>query len=232
MSSTLSNRATFYDLFCYWISGFAFLGVGLLYLYAFCQDRAQALFFWMEVSKWSYFVVVVIGYMAGHLANALSSLLVEQTFAKKQISRLKHPFSNVIDAINPAAEIPSSVREKAKEMHQAFEQIFGYKPCDDSRRELRLIAQTHFGGEPPSGMNYMAYYGLNRVLFVASVLTLLPIIVILVKSGTPGLYVGVAVIANIIVSLVFFWQYLRFVVKYSEFLASLVLVAKLKDNAR
>ena len=232
MSSTLSNRATFYDLFCYWISGFAFLGVGLLYLYAFCQDMAKALFSRMGESNWSYFVVVIIGYMLGHLANAFSSLLVEHTFAERYISRMKHPFSSVIDAINPAAETPPSVRERAKCMHEAFEQIFGYRPCEDSRRELRLIAQTHFGGEPPSGMNYMAYYGLNRVLFVASVFALLPVIMIMVESGASGLCVGVVVIANIVISFVFFWQYLRFVVKYSEFLASLVFVVKFKNDAK
>ncbi len=232
MSSTLSNRATFYDLFCYWVSGFAFLGVGLLYLYAFCPGKAQVLFSWMEASKWSYFVVVILGYIAGHLANALSSLLVEHTFARKHLSRMKHPFAGVIDAMNPETEIPSSIRDKAKAMYETFEHIFGYRPCEDSRRELRLIAQARFGGEPPAGMNYMAYYGLNRVLFMTSVFALLPIVVILVESGSSWPCVVVAVILNIMISLAFLWQYLRFVIKYSEFLASFVLVEKLKNNAK
>lgn len=129
----------------------------------------------------------------------------------------------------PDGVVQTSSKARAKVMIASFESVFGYKPSDDVRRELRLIAQKYLGGVPTRGMNYMAYYGLNRVLFVVSFLAILPLVMILVKYGVSGLCVGVAVILNILIVCTFLWQYWRFVGKYSDFLASLVLLVKLDD---
>lgn len=228
MSGQLSNKATFYDLFCYWISGFAFMGVLFLYWYAFYPDTCRLMSVWVESSKWSYFVVAVLGYVSGHLANALSSLVVEHWLFRGALLKIKNPFSKALrDAVSPDSVISHSAKTRARVMISSFEELFGYKPGEDSRRELRLIAQTYLGGIPPSGMNYMAYYGLNRVMFLLSFLSILPIATILVNCGATGLCVGFVVVLNVIATSVFLWQYWRFVGKYSDFLASLVLLVKL-----
>ena len=167
MSERFSNKATFYDLFCYWISGFSLLGVILLYGCAFFPQHSKLLLGWLELSKWSYFVVVVLGYVSGHLANALSSLIVEQWLFHRALLKKKSPFAKAQQDISiPDSGILPPAKARAKVMIASFESMFGYNPTDDSRRELRLIAQKYLGGVPMSGMNYMAYYGLNRVLFV------------------------------------------------------------------
>ena len=144
------------------------------------------------------------------------------------LSKIKNPFSKALrDVVSTDSGISPSSKNRARVMVSLFEDLFGYKPDEDSRRELRLIAQTYLGGIPPIGMNYMAYYGLNRVMFVLSFLSILPIAMILVDGGATGLCVGFVVVIDVIITSVFLWQYWRFVGKYSDFLASLVLLAKL-----
>ena len=203
------------------------MGVLLLYWYAFYPHTCKLILGWMETSKWSYLVVVVLGYVLGHLANALSSLIVEHWLFFGPLHKIKSPFAKALrDATLPDSGIQSSSKTREKVMISSFEELFGYKPNKDSRRELRLIAQKYLGGIPPSGMNYMAYYGLNRVLFVVSLLLILPIAMILVNGGASGLCVGIVIVLNAVMTSVFLWQYWRFVGKYSDFLASLVLLVK------
>ena len=225
MLNTLSSRATFYDVIGYLVPGVIFLGIGWLYWYQFIDD---------ESAKWivkhmlkNVFVtslaIVAIGYVLGHLVNAVSSLLLEKCLFKKPFANAKKWYERALEK-NPT---------RASAIQRNVDLEFHVAPADLTTFDMRIRMEEMMPNATITGFSFLSFYGMSRTLALLAWLSSLPLAFLIgmrYEGGVAIFAALVAFIASCAVGAFFCYQYLRFVEYYYDFLGSTLLRSKACGN--
>ena len=226
MLNTLSSRATFYDVIGYLFPGILSLGTGWLWWYVFVDiDSAMRIARLMiNHGLLATFFMLAGGYVTGHLANSISSALLEKVIfktkfrtAKKWLDRAKSTNAD------RARRIEANAQTEFKVSAEALTSF-----------DMRIRMEEKMPNATITGFSFLSFYGMSRTLALLSWLAALPVCVIIGRNfnGTASLSAaGLSCIAMIIIGGFFSYQYLRFVEYYYDFLGSTLMnVSEVKTS--
>lgn len=221
MFNTIANRATFYDVIGYLVPGAIFLGVAWLYWYQFIDG---------ESAKWAakhmlknVFVtslaIAAIGYVSGHLVNAVSSLLLEKWIFKKPFANAKKWHERALEK-NPA---------RANAIQRNVDSEFHVTMADLTTFDMRIRMEEMMPNATITGFSFLSFYGMSRTLALLAWLSSLPLSFLIGMRYEGGIAIFAALVTFITLCAVggfFCYQYLRFVEYYYDFLGSTLLHSK------
>lgn len=218
MLESLVARARFYDITGYWIPGNITLGI--IWLYA-------RVFGWVELSSkaisfvgdhWlasTILVFVVGGYAVGHLANAISKLLIEKiafaTAYKKNADWL--------------SRIQERNGDKEKEIMKRFGVKFNYTPTSyiAAGSVIQGWAEQNLPAPSMTTFRFLCFYGMNRTLAILT-LAMIPPSAHWVLIHSHCCCMMITIFVGVFVSGMFIYQYLRFVKCYANSIPELLLM--------
>lgn len=220
MFDSLTSRATFYDITGYLVPGICAEGVAWLWLYAFRPEPAVALLsgpLW----KGGGFVVAVLlvatGYIAGHLVNAFSSLIIQKWLFRK-------PFARAMDW--RTRSLKNSPKRMDRIRERSFE-LYGLLPEDLKTFDLRIRGEEGMPQSFVTGFSFLSFYGMNRTLSLLCVLASIPCALLASRQRLlycPAASVALSIVFTFGAAAIFLHQYLRFAEYYYNFLGSTLLV--------
>lgn len=228
MFDSLTSRATFYDITGYLIPGICSEGVVWLWFYAFRPEPAVAL---LSGPLWTHggFVVAIIlvatGYITGHLMNSFSSLVFQKWICKARFER----------AANWQNRIQNDPAARTKRIAERASEVFGIPLEAVNTYELRIRGEEELPQSFVTGFSFLSFYGMNRTLALLSVLAAIPCCVIACRIrlvACPCFSVLLALGLTAGATFLFLHQYLRFAMKYHDYLASTLLVTSRLDAER
>jgi hypothetical protein len=226
MFDSLTSRATFYDITGYLVPGICAEGVAWLWLYAFRPEPAVALLsgpLW----KGGGFVVAVLlvatGYIAGHLVNDLSCIIIQKWLFRK-------PFARAMDW--RTRSLKNSPKRMDRIRERSFE-LYGLLPEDLKTFDLRIRGEEGMPQSFVTGFSFLSFYGMNRTLSLLCVLASVPCCELARRTGLlphPAASVFLALALTVGSAALFLHQYLRFVEYYYNYLGSTLLVRSKLDS--
>lgn len=227
MLSTISSRATLYDVVGYLVPGCLAIGIGWLWLFVF--DSATAIVLVRKVLAHSLaasLCITTLGYIAGHLANSVSSVLLERLVFKRRFERAKRWHERM------STESPERLARVAEIVRAEFGK--GLQPQKLTAFDLLIRMEEKFPNTVVSGFSFLSFYGMNRTLAMIVWLGAIPVgwlCSCMCYSFWGAICAGVVgFAATILAGCAFANQYLRFVEYYYDFLGSTLLhKAKLPD---
>ena len=217
MLNTLSSRATFYDVIGYLVPGAIALSVGWLWL--FMLDHDFAIWSAQLMARHGFcalLCIVAVGYVAGHLVNAMSSLLLEKFVFRKRFAKAKQWYERV------AAKCPA----KAKLIAENVRQEFKLDVAALSAFDMRIRMEESMPNATITGFSFLSFYGMSRTMALLSWLGALPIAMFVAgKYCRAQAFLAGGTSFGIVcaIGIFFCYQYLRFVEYYYDFLGSTLL---------
>lgn len=217
MLNTLSSRATFYDVIGYLVPGVVAVAIGWLWILVFDRDFAMwCVRLMAQHGVYAAFFLVAGGYVAGHLVNSMSSLLLEKLIFKKHFTTAKQWYARVLE----------KYPEKAKRIEENVMNEFNVEVNELTAFDMRIRMEESMPNATITGFSFLSFYGMNRTMALLLWLGSLPM-AMLVSDKYIGRYafgVGSAVFIIFLVAGFFFcYQYIRFVEYYYDFLGSTLL---------
>ena len=225
MFNNLTSRATFYDVTGYLMPGILSIGIGwaTCYIYGGHVVLDETI---TVLSKMggvvTTLVLIAVGYVCGHLLNALSSAFYEKWLLKKYFIKAKD-WQSRLPRYGKSRESMISIRAKA---------IYGVDVDDLQSFDLRIRAEEKLAQSFVTGFCFLSFYGMCRTLSLIALLTL----PFSVKFGWDSCHCGcqyawickalVALAFAVIIlgiAVAFAYQYLRFVAYYYDYLGSTLL---------
>ena len=227
MYNSLGVRATFYDVIGYLIPGMLMLCIGWSWWYA-CVDCESAIRFAKLLSNHAFLTTILlcaIGYVIGHLANSISSLILEKWIFKNQFLNAKK-WLNRAKAAN--AERAKTISENAlTEFRVSAEALSSF--------DLRIYMEEKMPNATITGFSFLSFYGMSRTLALLSWMATIPICVIIGQlfTGKSSLIAAtLSCIAMISIGGFFTYQYLRFVEYYYDFLGSTLMNVQIPGTSK
>lgn len=220
MFDSLTSRATFYDITGYLIPGICAEGVAWLWLYAIRPELAVALLsgpLWLHGGFVIAIILVATGYVAGHLMNSFSSLVFQKWICKERFER----------AANWRDRIQNDPSARTERIAQRASEVFDIPLEVVNTYELRIRGEEGLPQSFVTGFSFLAFYGMNRTLALLSALAVIPCCAIAYRIKLipcSCFSVLIALVLTIGATFLFLYQYLRFAVKYHDYLASTLLV--------
>ena len=217
MLNTLSSRATFYDVIGYLVPGVIAIGVGWLWMLVF--DHYFAMWVARLMARhgvYAAFFLTAGGYVAGHLVNSMSSLLLEKVILKEPFANAKRWYARVVD----------KYPKKAKRIEENVLNEFNVGVNDLSAFDMRIRMEESMPNATITGFSFLSFYGMSRTMALLLWLGALPVAMLVADKyiGCHAFIVGSAVVAIFFVAGLFFcYQYIRFVEYYYDFLGSTLL---------
>ncbi len=225
MFNNLTSRATFYDVTGYLIPGILSIGIGWTTCYIFggrvVLDETVTVLGKMG-GVVTTLVLIAVGYVCGHLLNALSSAVYEKWLLKSSFNKAKN-WQNRLSQYGKSRESMISFRAKA---------IFGVDVTDLQSFDLRIRAEERLPQSFVTGFCFLSFYGMCRTLSLITLFSL----PIMAKFGWDSCccvckyaWICKALVALIIsvliigIAVAFAYQYLRFVAYYYDYLGSTLL---------
>lgn len=225
MFNNLTSRATFYDVTGYLIPGIIALGIG----WATCFIYVGNSFLNGTITTLSKLggvvttlVIIAVGYVCGHLLNAISSALIERWWLKRRFVIAKDWQTRL--------SVKGSVREAI--IRSRARAVFGVDIDELKSFDLRIRAEEKMPQSFVTGFCFLSFYGMCRTLALTSFMA----IPLVAKFGwdSCSCTCQYAWICKLLVSLVFIlltgsitiafaYQYLRFVTNYYDYLCSTLL---------
>jgi hypothetical protein len=235
MFNNLTSRATFYDVTGYLIPGILSIGIGWATCYIYggrvVLDETVVVLGKMG-GVVTALILVAIGYVCGHLLNALSSAIYEKWLFKGFFAKAKDWQSRL------------SINGKSREIRicSRAKMLYGVDVQDLQGFDLRIRAEEKMPQSFVTGFCFLSFYGMCRTLSFIAILAL-PLIA---KLGWDNcrcvcqcawwckLMVSVSfVILMLGIALAFAFQYLRFATNYYDYLGStLLFVANGEDDCK
>lgn len=225
MLNTLSSRATFYDVIGYLVPGVIAVAIGWLWTLVF--DHVFAMWcvkLMVRHGVYAVFSIAAGGYVAGHLVNSMSSLLLEKLILKKHFTNAKQWYARV------AKKYP----EKAKRIEENVLNEFNVEVKDLAAFDIRIRMEESMPNATITGFSFLSFYGMSRTMALLLWLGALPVAMLVSDKyiGSHAFIVGSAVFAIFFVAGLFFcYQYIRFVEYYYDFLGSSLLRGDSKQLA-
>lgn len=160
--------------------------------------------------------LIAMGYIAGHLVNSMSSLLLEKFLFKKQFAKAKQWYERVV------AKCPA----KAKLIAENVRQEFKLDVTALSAFDMRIRMEESMPNATITGFSFLSFYGMSRTMALLSWVGALPIAMFVADKycGIKAFFAGGMVFLIIcVVGFFFCYQYIRFVEYYYDFLGSTLL---------
>ena len=218
MLNTISSRATFYDITGYLIPGVATIGLGILYVAAFLGP-GSACFILGCISGnklISSILIIAVGYIVGHLMNALSSAILEKSLCAKEFSAAKMWYRRVLHkSPTRAAAINDGVKED-----------FGISDEELTTFDMRIRMEELMPRTSITGMSFLSFYGMSRTICLLALLTIPAGIGLSIRIlPCPNCCVVsiLVTLALLAIAKLYKYQYIRFVEYYYDFLGSTLL---------
>lgn len=215
MYNSLGVRATFYDVIGYLIPGVLMLCIGWAWWYT-CIDNETARWLAIFILKHGFLATLLLcagGYVTGHLANSISSLILEKWIFKKKFLTAKKWLERAKSTnIGRATKISENANSE-----------FGIPAETLSSFDLRIHMEEKMPNATITGFSFLSFYGMSRTLALLSWISAIPVCVIVGRhfNGTSSLVAaGLSCCAMIAIGGFFSYQYLRFVEYYYDFLGS------------
>jgi len=225
MFNNLTSRATFYDVTGYLMPGILSIGIG----WATCYIYGGRVVLYETITVLSKMggvvttlVLIAVGYVCGHLLNALSSAFYEKWLLKNYFIKAKD-WQSRLPRYGKSRESMIAIRAKA---------IYGVDVDDLQSFDLRIRAEEKLPQSFVTGFCFLSFYGMCRTLSLIALLTL----PFAVKFGWHSCrcvcqYAWICktlvalAFAMIIfgIAIAFVYQYLRFVAYYYDYLGSTLL---------
>ena len=218
MVSNFGARTTFYDIIGYLIPGVFALGVLWLYWYVIISSET-ALLFAKLLSRHvglTSIGLVTGGYVAGHLVNSLSSLILEKWIFRKAFEDAK----NWYDRVSKKSQV------RANQIHNNVLEFFGVPVEEISVFDMRIRMEEELPGATITGFSFLSFYGMCRTLMFLVLFAAIPISYWssrLVSSKSSWLVFALMFMFMFAIAAAFKYQYLRFVVYYYDFMGSTLL---------
>ena len=217
MLTTLSSRATFYDVIGYLVPGVVAVAIGWLWTFAFDHDFAMwSARLMVRHGIYAAFFLVAGGYVSGHLVNSMSSWLLEKHILKKHFANAKQWYARVVEK-SP---------KKAKRIEENVLNEFNVEVKDLAAFDIRIRMEESMPNATITGFSFLSFYGMSRTMALLLWLGALPMAMIVSDKyiGRHAFFVGSAVFVIFsIAGLLFCYQYIRFVEYYYDFLGSTLL---------
>ena len=219
MLNTLSSRATFYDVIGYLVPGVIAIGIGWLCILVVDYDFAVWIAKLMSRhGVYTAFSLIAVGYVAGHLVNSMSSLLLEKIVLKKPFAKAKRWYARVLE----------KYPEKAKRVEENVSREFSLDVKDLSAFDMRIRMEESMPNATITGFSFLSFYGMSRTMALLLWIAALPVAMLVADKylGRQAFIVGGTVFSIFFVAGLFFcYQYIRFVEYYYDFLGSTLLRA-------
>lgn len=226
MLNTLSSRATFYDVIGYLVPGVIAIGVGWLWILAVDHDFAM----WCArlMARHRVFAVCSLasgGYVAGHLVNSISSLLLEKFILKKPFANAKCWYERML----------KKCPEKAKKIEENVLREFDLDVKALSAFDMRIRMEESMTNATITGFSFLSFYGMSRTMALLLWIGALPVAMLVADKyiGRQSFIVGGVVLVIFAMAGFFFChQYIRFVEYYYDFLGSTLLRGDVQQVSR
>lgn len=217
MLNTLSSRATFYDVIGYLVPGIIALGIGWLWLLMI--DQCSARWIANEIMRHGFYsalCVIAIGYVVGHLVNALSSLLIEKHLFKTQFAKARQWYDRMRETY-PA---------KARVVVDNVKAELDLEVTELSAFDIRIRMEEKMPSATVTGFSFLSFYGMSRTLALLAWSAAVPIGMLSASKFYGGRaflvgFIGFGILA--LAGALFCYQYIRFVKYYYDFLGSTLL---------
>ena len=218
MIDSMLARARFYDITGYWIPGNLAIALAWFYVWAFGYQEQANKIIQYAAERWivlMVFVCVACGYAIGHMVNAISKLVLEKCILVRQFKKDSDWLQRVKD----------DQSGRGIEILRRFEKEFHYKPVssDADGGVIQGWAEQKMTAPSMTTFRYLCFYGINRTLLLLSLASIPPIAYV-VYSKTCWCCMIMSVIVGILISIIFGYQYLRFVKYYADSLPELLLM--------
>lgn len=220
MVDSLIARTRFYDITGYLIPGELTIGIVWLYAKVFGLNdyAARALSFVSAYWMVSLVLIFISGaYAIGHLANSTSKLLLEHFLLKSAYKKNADWFSR----------IENDSTGRGEKILARFEEEFGYKaqPSNNPGTVIQGWAEQTLPAPSLTTFRFLCFYGMNRTFTLLSLLAVPPISYwVFVRSHFCCMVC--VVITGVTISILFGYQYLRFVKSYSDSIPELLLMKR------
>lgn len=223
MIDALIARTRFYDITGYLIPGELLLGIVWLYMKVFgwgsYADRAMA----FVSDHWMTSLVLIFlagAYAVGHMANSLSKILFERLLFKQAYEVNSNWFSRV----------QSDSTGRGSKILDRFKEEFGYEATNDNKPSTVIQGWAEQVLPAPSltTFRFLCFYGMNRTFMLLNLLLIPPVSHWTLLHSHFCCMAGV-IVAGLITSGLFGYQYLRFVKSYSDSIPELLLMKQEKE---
>lgn len=217
MLNTLSSRATFYDFIGYLVPGVVAMGIGWIWvLVVDCDFAVRIARLMARHGVYTAFFLTAGGYVAGHLVNSMSSLLLEKFILKKSFANAKRWYARVLE----------KWPEKAKRIEENVLNEFKLDVKELSAFDMRIRMEESMPNSTITGFSFLSFYGMSRTMAMLLWLAALPVAMLVADKylGRQAFVFGGVVFAVFFIAgLLFCYQYIRFVEYYYDFLGSSLL---------
>lgn len=227
MLESLVARARFYDITGYWIPGNVTIIIGWLYAWAFgWREQANRVLAYASDNLVVFGVLIVIvgGYAIGHLVNSVSKLLLEKLVLAGSFKRNRDWLSR----------LQSDSSSKKDEVMRRFNQEFHYRPTSSASAGgvIQGWAEQQLPAPSMTTFRFLCFYGMNRTLSLLTLLAIPPIAhIVLCYSHLCCMML--TIVLGCAASVLFGFQYLRFVKYYADSLPELLLMkGEVKDESK
>ena len=225
MFDNLTSRATFYDVTGYLIPGMLSSGIGWATICLYAGTNV-----WDSIANAigkmggvvTALALIAVGYVNGHLLNALSSAIYEKWLLKNLFSKAK----------DWKKRLPLNGKSREARIRLRAKLIYGVEVQDLQSIDLRIRAEVKMPQSFVTGFCFLSFYGMCRTLSFIAVLTL----PLMVKMGWDNccyegrcawycklLSSSLYAIMMLGVATAFAYQYFRFAKKYYDYLGSTLL---------
>lgn len=223
MIDSLVARARFYDFTGYWIPGNLAIGIAWVYAWVFGWESQANKAIEFVSAHWvaaTILIFIVGGYAVGHLVNALSKLLLEKCILKRAFDENKDWLTR----------IKSNKTGKGAAVLKRFNEVIKYDPQSSSAAGsvIQGWAEQCLPAPSMTTFRFLCFYGMNRTLSVLTIF-LIPPVAHWVLDHSHFCCMLFVIVVGFCVSLLFGFQYLRFVKLYADSLPELLLMKDTGD---